>query len=223
MNHFLTYHIVSDVYGTEQYVARTYADMIEESLGITLEGDMTDIEIAEPADADVYMVDRMLHDIGVSGSYILLSPFSSMEQRDWPIDTAKEFVIKAEKKFAVPVVVTGPADKAYKAKTISKYNLIGKTSTMQLVELIRRAKILVTPDSGPMHIAGAIGTKCVALFTKDLPSRWAPRNNCIPIYLNKPCSPCNDEEAKRCQHDVYCMKDISADMVLNKFFVFKNL
>ena len=216
LNDFLTYHIVSDVYKTEQYVARTHADMIEESLGITLEGDMTDIDVAEPTEVDVHVVDHMLHDIGVSGNYILLSPFSSMEQRDWPVGTAKEFVRKAENKFSIPVVVTGPADKVGKARTISKYNLIGKTSTMQLVELIRRARALVTPDSGPMHIAGAVGTRCIALFTKDLPSRWAPRNNCIPIYLNKPCSPCKDEVAKQCKHGVCCMKDISSDLVLDK-------
>jgi ADP-heptose:LPS heptosyltransferase len=86
---------------------------------------------------------------------------------------------------------------------------------MQPVELVCRARLLVTPDSGPMHVAGAVGTDCVALFSKDLPSRWAPRHHCVPIYLGEPCSPCTDETARQCP-TVRCMRAITADMVLER-------
>ena len=83
---------------------------------------------------------------------------------------------------------------------------------MQLIELVRRAKCLVTPDSGPMHIAGAVGTPVAALFSKDLPSRWAPRQNCVPITLQMDCAPCDDETARHCP-TVKCMRGITAEMV----------
>lgn len=85
---------------------------------------------------------------------------------------------------------------------------------MQMIQLIRKAMLLISVDSGPMHIAGAVETPCVALFSKDLPSRWAPRKNCIPIYLDYECSPCDDETARNCLHNIRCMRDITAEMVM---------
>ena len=217
LNDFLTYHIKAGVYKTNQYVARTHADMIEESLGIKLDGAMDKLDVAVPSDKDRAFIDDALKKINVNKEYMVLSPFASMEQRDWPIERAREFIEYAEKKYKIPVVITGPSSKMIQSRQISlKYNLTGHTNTMQLVELIKRASILVTPDSGPMHIAGAVGTKCIALFSKDLPQRWAPKHNCTSIYLNAKCSPCDDETARCCKYGVYCMRNISAEMVLDK-------
>ena len=106
-----------------------------------------------------------------------------------------------------------PPEKGEEASRISSCSLAGKTTVAELVELVRRARFLVTPDSGPMHIAGALGTRCIALFSKDLPSRWAPQRNCVPLTLGVECAPCDDERARSCAH-VRCMREISAEMVL---------
>ena len=64
-----------------------------------------------------------------------------------------------------------------------------------------------------MHIAGALGRPVVALFSKDLPSRWAPRQKCIPITLQLDCSPCNDDTARQCI-TLRCMRGITAEMAV---------
>lgn len=215
LNKYLTKHLQTSVFKTAQYAGRTDADLLEEAVDITLDGDMTHLDISMPGQSTSNEVDKMLDEINVNGDYLLLSPFTGLEERNWPVDTAQMFVQKVEQDYSLPVIVIGQANKRNEADKISKYNLSGRTNTMQLIELIRRAKCLITPDSGPMHVAGAMGTKCIALFSKDLPSRWAPKENCVPVYLGMPCSPCSDETARKC-HDVGCMRNISAQQVIKE-------
>lgn len=176
---------------------------------------MTIIDIARPQDKDVYSVDGMLQRIGLKpeSKYILLMPFTNFEPRNLPSETIRAFIDKAERVYNMPVIIAGPSRKQTESEGLSRYTLTGATSIPELVEIVRRAEVLVTADSGQMHVAGAVGTDCVALFTKELPSRWAPKRNCIPIYLNVPCSPCSDRQAVTCPH-LKCMRGITVDMIL---------
>ena len=212
---FLTKHLKTNVMKSRDYAAETNARLFSEALDIHLDGPMDRLDIARPSEVVQQETTRMLERIGIEAGqpFLLLSPFASMEQRNWPAEAVREFVKKAEQEFHWPVVISAPPQQAEAAASFSRYSLAGQTGTMQLVELVRRARLLVTPDSGPMHVAGALGTDCVALFSKDLPSRWAPRHHCIPIYLKEPCSPCKDETARKCP-TVKCMRAITADLVL---------
>ncbi len=212
----LNKQILHGVYDSIDYVGLTHARMLEEALDIKLTGDFTKLDVPVVQVGDKAYIDALLGEIGIQPQepYILLSPFTGLKERNWSCHEAKKLVDAIKKKYDLPVVVLGTADKAEQAQDISRYCLAGKTNLLQLVELISRAKALITPDSGPMHIAGAIGTPVVALFSKDLPSRWAPRKNCYPIYLKYECSPCDDATAKSCKYQVRCMRDITAEMVL---------
>jgi ADP-heptose:LPS heptosyltransferase len=80
-------------------------------------------------------------------------------------------------------------------------NLINKTSLPELSAVLKRASLLVSGDSGPIHLAAAVGTPVVALFRNDLPGktakRWGPwGEGHIIIEKNK-------------------LEDISVDEVLN--------
>jgi heptosyltransferase-2 len=58
------------------------------------------------------------------------------------------------------------------------YNLAGKTTLGQLVSLLKRCSLLVSNDSGPVHVAAALGTPVVSIFTRNQPGinpeRWKP-------------------------------------------------
>ena len=216
MTKLLTKNLQASVFESPDYVAETQAKVISEALDINLDGDMTNLDVPKSNDDDIRAVDIMLEDIGLrkDSPYILLSPFTGLEQRNLPANTAEEFIHSAEERYKMPVVISAPPHKHSEALKLSRYALTKKTSIKELIELVRRAKLLVTPDSGPMHVAGAVKTKCVALFSKDLPSRWAPKHNCIPLYLNLPCSPCSHDTARACPH-VKCMLDFKAEMILD--------
>ena len=71
-------------------------------------------------------------------------------------------------------------------------NLAGRTPLRVLAALLRRAAVMVTVDSGPMHLAAALGTPLVALFGPTDPSRTGPYGTgpCRVLREALPCVPC---------------------------------
>ena len=118
------------------------------------------------------------------------------------------------------VVVLGGAREAPLAARIAEslggpaLDLCGRTSLPELVGVLSRLRLLVTNDSGPMHVAAALGTPVVAVFG---PTDWretAPvgdRHRLVrePVH----CSPCLLRE---CPIDHRCMERVGADRVLDE-------
>ena len=90
-------------------------------------------------------------------------------------------------------------------------DLIGKTNLLQLAALLERCQLIVTNDTGTMHVATAVGTPVVALFGSTDPSTTGPwGDGHIVIRKDVPCSPC----LKRiCPTDHRCMELITVDEV----------
>src|SRR5579859_3549421 len=91
------------------------------------------------------------------------------------------------------VVLTGSAGDAVRVGALAGdcLNLAGKTSVMELVELLRRCSVLVTGDSGPMHLAAAVGTPVVAIFGPTDPVLTGPYGKGhVVLRTELPCSPC---------------------------------
>jgi len=66
------------------------------------------------------------------------------------------------------------------------------TDLVVLAAVLERLALLVTGDTGPMHLAAAVGTPIVAIFGPSLPSRYAPLSSRARIVrIDLPCSPCN--------------------------------
>ncbi len=94
--------------------------------------------------------------------------------------------------------------------------LASKTSLMEGGGLIKRCDVLVSNDSGLMHIAYGVGTPTVSLFGAGIEKKWAPlgsRN--IIINKNLPCSPCTRYGyTPPCPYGVACMDAIGVEDVM---------
>ena len=92
-------------------------------------------------------------------------------------------------------------------------SLIGSLTLKQLVAVLREVDLLVTVDSGPMHLGAAVGTPVVALFGPTDPLRTGPLGPGRILRRELPCSPCLQ---RRCRiADIYrCMRDLSVAEVL---------
>lgn len=89
-------------------------------------------------------------------------------------------------------------------------NLAGKTSIRELMTMIKLCHAFLTNDSGPMHIASALGTPLVALFGSTSDVKTGPFGNSTVIHHHVECSPCYRRE---CPRDFECMKGIDVDSV----------
>jgi ADP-heptose:LPS heptosyltransferase len=76
------------------------------------------------------------------------------------------------------VVIGGPGDRELAAPLVAAasgvHDLVGRTSLRQLAALLARSRLLVTGDTGPMHLAVAVGTPTLALFGPADPRRTGP-------------------------------------------------
>jgi heptosyltransferase-2 len=95
----------------------------------------------------------------------------------------------------------------------------GKADLLTLAALLRRLDLFVTGDTGPMHLAGAVGTPIVAVFGPSDPARYAPRGpGDRTVRIDLPCAPCNRirlPPARCVGHTPDCLAFISSDRVLS--------
>ena len=96
-------------------------------------------------------------------------------------------------------------------------NLIGKTTLNETKNIISNLDLLISADSGLMHIAYGVGTKTVSLFGAGIQKKWAPpgTKNCV-INKNLSCSPCTRfGYTPHCPYNVKCLRDIDVEEVFN--------
>lgn len=91
------------------------------------------------------------------------------------------------------------------------FNFAGKTSLRELAALMMQCKVFLTNDSGPMHVASALGIPLVALFGSTSDVRTGPYKNGLVIHKHVECSPCYQRE---CPIDFRCMTRIESDEVV---------
>lgn len=162
-------------------------------------------------------VDSLLESKGIAGGerFVAVNPVAFWDTKLWE---EKKFAMLCDRLIGdlnLKTVLTGRSaggtlQRIEKFMTRPIANLGGLTTLRDLAYLFGRAALLITTDSGPMHIAAAVGTPVVALFGPTSPSRTGPYGNGnIIIRKDLECSPCF---RKKCD-DLTCMKEISVEEV----------
>ncbi len=110
-------------------------------------------------------------------NFIAIHPWTSDPVKQWPVERFKELAQRIRRELGLIVVLVGSSKDALDGDE-GVINLANKTSLPELTALLKRASLLVSGDSGPVHLAAAVGTPVVALFRNDLPGkaakRWGP-------------------------------------------------
>lgn len=173
----------TEPFNDRQYEAQTFLDLLR-PLGVTARfAGFPPIEAPEPETRDI---ENRVRAAGVSEGDIVVGICPGAEDalyRMWP---AERFAAVADALIArcgARVILIGsPAERALCERVASLsghaaqvINLAGLTSLAGLFPLIRSLDLLITNDTGPMHVAAAVGTPTVSLFGPNLPVRFAPR------------------------------------------------
>jgi 3-deoxy-D-manno-octulosonic-acid transferase/heptosyltransferase-1 len=147
-------------------------------------------------------------------NYIAINPVALWETKLWDNEKFARLADLIAGKLNIKVVFTGSERKAIEKITSQMsaraVNMGSETSLLDLASLYRKALIVITTDSGPMHLAAAVGTSVVALFGPTDPARTGPYGLGHAIIRTPlPCSPCF---LKKCSTKK-CMQDISPGQV----------
>lgn len=130
------------------------------------------------ADADRDTADRTLSDRGLApGGFIVVNPGARLEERRFSPERLGELMRRLDEALSLrSLVVWGPGEEGIARAAVQASGGAGvlapPTDLNHLAALLRRAALLVTNDTGPMHLGVACGTPTVALFMRSDPARW---------------------------------------------------
>ncbi|MDY6842726.1 MAG: lipopolysaccharide heptosyltransferase I [Thermodesulfobacteriota bacterium] len=200
-----------NIHATEKYRKLT--------MHITEEQDSTEFLISIK-ESDTAHIVEMLSEGNTSTyePYVVMNPGTKWKSKMWPDDKYVSLAHMIKHQLHYNIVFSGGMSDRETIENITQRldfpikNIAGKTTLRQAASLFKMAKAAITPDTGPMHIAAAVGTPVVALFGPTSPSRTGPHGKKHVIIGGKsPCSPCFNRDCT----DMTCMENITVDEVFH--------
>jgi lipopolysaccharide heptosyltransferase II len=172
-------------------------------------------------------IDEILHQEGIRFDRPIIACHVSSnngQSKRWPIPYWAKLINWLLSDDGTTVILTGatndlPVIEAILRRTHKQpINMAGKTSLTQLAALLQHANLLITGDSGPMHIAAAVGTPLIAIHGPTDPVKSGPVSpQATVLRSNIWCSPCYTAKGGPADCRFFttqCMKNITAEQVL---------
>jgi len=162
-------------------------------------------------------VTRLLPD-GDERPLVVLFPGASIAERRWGAERFREVAAWSLGRTLRVAVVGGEGDREEGeriAADLPVINLAGLTTLAETAAILERAAVVISGDSGILHIAVGLGRPTVSLFGSGIAAKWAPRGpRHVVLNRNLPCSPCTRfGYTPACPHAARCMREIVVDEV----------
>lgn len=151
---------------------------------------------------------------------IALLPFSRWPSKKWPLTSFIRVGRELQENLDASVFVMGAADEQSSGAAVEKelsgrvINLVGRTTLPQMAGILREMDLVIANDSGPMHLAAAMGAPVLAMYGPSDPARTGPCGPQHRLLKGKlRCQPCF---SRRCRfRDGSCMLTITPESVIN--------
>ena len=171
---------------------------------------------------------RGIADAGLEGVPLIgLHACGGRDVKQWPPERFGEAAGRLARETSAAIVLTGaPGERAIvdRAKSalppgVRVIDVVGAGSLVDLAAVIAQCRVYVTGDTGPMHLAAAVGTPVVAVFGPSDPRRYAPlvkARRIVQIHDTLACAPCNKIRLppERCRGIVPdCLSGLGTDLV----------
>lgn len=151
--------------------------------------------------------------------FIVLFPGASIPERRWVANRFGQVAASLAALGYKIVIVGGKEDMATAASIIANtdgLNLAGQTNLAETAAIIGQSTMLISGDTGILHIGVGLGTPTVSLFGPGIAKKWAPQGpqHCV-INHHLPCSPCTKfGYTQKCRHHAKCIQEITPHEVV---------
>ena len=153
---------------------------------------------------------------------VALNPGASHIVNRWGAENYAALAGRLARELSAAIIIIGGNDDIARGQQIGESSgahpriIAGKTTLLQLAAVLERCDLLVTGDTGPMHIATAVGTPVLALFGAADSARTGPvgKGHIVLQSRDVACVPCR---SRICDHKPYlaCMQNLSVETVFN--------
>jgi predicted lipopolysaccharide heptosyltransferase III len=171
--------------------------------------------------ADEHQVTRWIMRNHLQGrNPVVVHPGARYRFKRWPNANWTRLADILQGELGVPVVFAGGQKDLEDIRSIVSrmqtqvYSLAGKTTILEMAALFKRATLFIGNDSGPGHLAAAVGAPVISLFGPTDPNVWRPwGREHVVISKQVSCSPCADTDCDKGKEN--CMERISVEDVLH--------
>ncbi len=212
--------IKRDTYGAEIPIAERYFEAAE-GLYLEPDGGPPDFFIGEEADR---AAGERISAVGLGRDgrpLVAMAPGAAHATKRWPQEYWVELIRRITPTGADVALLGGPGDEELAAgiANLAGANVASLAGTLGLQEtgaVVRRAEVLISGDTGVMHMATGVGTPVVALFGPTVRQFgfFPYRSEAGVVELDLPCRPCSPHGSSRCPLGHHrCMKQMVPDLV----------
>ncbi|HUI40763.1 MAG TPA: glycosyltransferase family 9 protein [Terriglobia bacterium] len=205
-----------------QSARRVFPNEVERLLQIAAQCGITAREISFPlplTERRAATVEALLHGWVPPGTPLAaLAPGAKRPTNRWPLERYAEVGASLCARGFFVLLLGGAGDQASCEWIASRLpaatlNLAGRVSVLESCEALRRCAFVVCNDSGVQHMAAAVSTPCVSIFSgQDMPGKWHPYGaQHVVLRREVPCHPCYLDE---CPRDNLCLKLVQVSDVL---------
>jgi predicted lipopolysaccharide heptosyltransferase III len=156
-------------------------------------------------DLAIEKAEQLLKVAEAGDEFVILHPGTTRPEKFWETDRWSKVVDHCVQEHQMKCILTGgrsPMEQAQVAKIKSSshsevIDLSGKTDLLTLAALVRKARLLITVDSAPMHFAAAWETPQVVLFGPTNPFHWHPRSESAVVLQGERSRPVSEFDPKQ--------------------------
>ena len=192
---------------------------------IGIDAEMSRLSVSISRENENILRDLFLeHDIREGDRIVVLHPGASHPSKMWPEENFARLGDALIEGLKVKIIlVSGSSQSAIgeKVKDLMKndaISLCGRTSLGVLAALFKKTDLFISNDSGPVHIACAVGTPVISIFSRNekglSPARWRPLGD-KSMFLHKDVG-CAECLAHNCEKSFLCLRSITVEEVLRK-------
>jgi len=187
--------------------------------------DIKDVDIRpyiRTTEEDKKLIDSVKKSSGLGDKIIAIHAGASCESKRWSLGMFSRVADELSEKYHCDIVLVGGDETSeYSAAVMADMktratDLTGTLLLGELAELLSRTKLFISNDSGPVHVAVAVGAPVIAIFGRNdpglSPKRWGPLGGKdIVLHKSPGCDPCL---AHNCDKQFQCLKAITVEDVI---------
>jgi heptosyltransferase-2 len=175
------------------------------------------------SDDEKTLVDKVLTEREVKSRFVTIHAGASCLSKIWSYESFAEVSARINRELGLDIVLIGSVEtqningKIVKILKKGGHDLAGVLTVGETAELLRRSALLISNDSGPVHIASAVGTPSVVIFGRKDPGlsplRWGPLGKNDKVLHKDPG--CTDCLAHKCLNGFRCLYLVTAKEVFD--------
>lgn len=171
-----------------------------------------------------FTIKKKLIEIGFTEGFIAVHPGGRSVSQRWPVKKFAALIEKIHKELRIPIVIIGGEEEKERSRFLGCVSgsfvrdLTGKLSIKELAAILRESLLLVSNDSGPVHIACALRTPVIDIFGRKMPGlgpvAWGPvGERCKVIFHDIGCNVCFTDD---CEKNFACLEAVTVDEVFKE-------